>query len=130
MSFVCLGKEIPQNSKTTSQTPEAAGRTREGQMWDLALKAVRLPQIGVFVEGGEWRSSAKVAGDTGGLSLWEVFSTLRDHLFSLTHFRCWSDPSCLPYFYHLSSHHSAAFLLPCHLWGSSHEGCHPCVLFR
>lgn len=45
MGFVCSGKEIPQNSKTSSQPPEAPGREREGQMWDLALKAVHLPQL-------------------------------------------------------------------------------------
>lgn len=78
MGCVYSGKEIPQNSKPTSQLPEVPGRTREGQIWGLALKAVHLPQIGVFVGGGEWRSSAKMAGDTGSLSLCEVFSTLLD----------------------------------------------------
>lgn len=70
------GKKSPRVLKP--KPPEVPGRTREGQMWDLALKAVHLPQIWVFVEGGEWRSSAKMAGDTGSLSLCEVFSTLLD----------------------------------------------------
>lgn len=73
-------KKFPHNSKTTSQPQRPLGgdSMREGQMWSLGLKAVHLPQIGVFVEEGEWRSSAKMARDTGSLSLCEVFSTLLD----------------------------------------------------
>lgn len=73
-------KKIPHNSKTTSHPlrPLGGDSMREGQMWGLGLKAVHLPQIGVFVEEEEWRSSAKMARDTGSLSLCEVFSTLLD----------------------------------------------------
>lgn len=48
-------KKIPHNSKTTSQPQRPLGgdSMREGQMWSLGLKAVHLPQIGVFVEEGE-----------------------------------------------------------------------------
>lgn len=60
------------------QRPLGGDSVREGQMWDLILKAVHLPQTWVFVEVGEWRSSAKMARDTGSPSLCEVFSTLLD----------------------------------------------------